>query len=105
MNCAGGEEPNLRAYRLRKHGLILFDEIVASQVAAQRKLFQAQSAPVQLGCSATNCYSYEVFVWRTKMVLASNNWHTSLASLSAGDQEWLHANSIVLNVVEAMWVQ
>ena len=49
VNCASGAEPELRAYRLRKHGLILFDEIVAPQVACHRKLFQAQSAPVQLG--------------------------------------------------------
>ena len=64
VNCASGVEPNLRAYRLRLHGLILFDEIVAKQVAEQRELFQAQNAPVQLGCSATNCHSYDVFVWR-----------------------------------------
>ena len=104
VNCASGEEPNLRAYRLRLHDLILFDEIVAKQVADQRKLFQAQSAPVQLGCSATNCHSYDVFVWRKKLVLASNNWHTTLATLSPGDQEWIHANSIVLDVEEAMWI-
>ena len=104
INCASGEEPNLRAYRLRRHGLILFDEVTADQVAAQRKLFQAQAAPVQLGCSATNCHSYEVFVWKTKLVLASNNWHTSLSALSPGDQEWINANSIVLDVTEAMWV-
>ena len=103
INCASGMEPNLRAYRLRIHGLILFDEIVAAQVAQQRKLFQAQSAPVQLGCSATNCHSYEVFVWRTKLVLASNNWHSSLAKLCAEDQDWIHRNSIILDVEEAMW--
>ena len=104
INCASGDEPNLRAYRLSLHGLILFDEIVAGQVAGQRKLFQAQSAPVQLGCSATNCHSYDVFVWRKKLVLASNNWHTSLAGLSPADQEWIHANSIVLDVEEEMWL-
>ena len=104
VNCAGGTEPNLRAYRLTRHGLILFDEIVAEQVAAQRKLFQAQAAPVQLGCSATNCYSYEVFNWRKRLVLASNNWHTSLLELSPGDQEWIKSNSIVLDITEQMWV-
>ena len=103
LNCASGAEPDLRAYRLRKHGLILFDEIVAQQVVAQRKLFQAQSARVQLGCSATNCHSYDVFVWRTKMVLASNNWESSLAELSDSDQAWVVANSIVLQVNEPMW--
>ena len=103
MNCASGAEPELRAYRLSKHDVILFDEIVASQVAEQRKLFQAQSAPVQLGCSATNCHSYGVFVWRKKMVLASNNWESSLAHLTAADREWVVANSIVLSVTEPMW--
>ena len=103
INCASGAEPELRAYRLRKHGLILFDEIVASQVACQRKLFQAQSAPVQLGCSATNCHSYGVFVWRKKMVLASNNWESSLTLLSDPDREWVDANSIVVSVMEPMW--
>ena len=103
VNCSSGAEPELRAYRLSKHGLILFDEIEAEQVARQRKLFQAQSAPVQLGCSATNCHSYEVFVWRKKLVLASNNWESSLAYLSAPDRAWIVANSIVLCVAEPMW--
>ena len=102
VNCASGDEPNLRAYRLRRHGLILFDEIVASQVAQQRKLFQAQSACGGRGLF-WNCHSYDVIVWRKRLVLASNNWHTSLAGLSVPDQEWIHANSIVLDVEEAMW--
>ena len=103
VNCASGAEPELRAYRLRKHDLILFDEVVAPQVACQRKLFQAQSAPVQLGCSATNCHSYPIFVWRKKLVLASNNWESSLTLLSEADREWVDANSIVLGVLEPMW--
>ena len=103
VNCASGAEPELRAYRLSKHDVILFDEIVASQVAEQRKLFQAQSAAVQLGCSATNCHSYDVFVWRKKMVLASNNWETSLMHLTEADREWVNSNSIVLSVTEPMW--
>ena len=105
VNCASGAEPNLKAYRFRKHGLILFDEVEAEQVAAQRKLFQAQASPVQLACSSTNCFSYEVFVWRKKLVLASNNWHSSMARLNAPDQDWILANSIVLDVLEPMWCE
>ena len=105
VNCASGAEPDLRAYRLSKHDLILFDEIQAQQVADQRKLFQAQSAPVQLGCSATNCHSYEVFVWRKKMVLASNNWFSSLAAASDADRAWIVANSIVLVIDQPMWIE
>ena len=84
---------------------MLFDDIEAEQVAAQRKLFQAQATPVQLACSATNCDSYEVFVWRKKLVLASNNWHSSLGMLPAEDRAWIQANCIVLDVHEQMWCE
>ena len=103
INCASGAEPDLRAYRLSKHAVILLDEIIPQQVVSQRKVFQAQSAPVQLGCSATNMYAYEIYVWRKKFVLASNNWDSSLSQLSAADQDWIRANSIVLRVTEPMW--
>ena len=104
VNCAAGHEPDLRAYRIRKHDLILFDEIEAPAVAAQRKLFQAPATEVQLGCSATNCHSYAVWVHRRKFVLATNNWTTSLKTLSDGDREWIEANSYMLDVSAPMWV-
>ena len=103
VNCSSGAEPDLKAYRFRRHDVVLFDEIEAEQVASQRKLFQAQASPVQLACSSTNCYSYEVFVWRKKLVLATNNWHRSLKQLPSEDRAWIQANSIVLDVHEAMW--
>ena len=77
INCSAGVEPDLTGYRLSRHGLLLFDEIEAGHVTAQRKLFQAQAAPVQLGCSATNCHIYEVFVWYKSLVLCANTWHSS----------------------------
>jgi len=104
IDCAGGLEPDMRAYRLRKHGLVLFDEIKADQVAAQRKLFQAGSSEVQMGCSAANCHSYPVYVWRKKLVLAGNDWHESVASLPPDDKDWIKCNCIVLDVTEQMWV-
>ena len=63
--------------------MILFHEVEAEQVANQRKLFQAQSSPLLMACSARNCFSYEVQVWRKKLVLARKNWHSSLSMLSA----------------------
>ena len=104
LNCAAGTEPDLRAYRLCRHGLILFDEISAAVVCKQRKLLQASAAPVQLGCSATNCHSYSVFAHRTRMVLASSVWHPSRKTLSPDDQAWLDANTIVLDVDAPMWM-
>ena len=104
VNCASGREPDLRAYRIRTHDLILFDEIEAPAVAAQRKLFQAPAAEVQLGCSATNCHSYTVWTHRRKFVLATNNWASSLKCVSAADREWIAANSLLLNVDAPMWL-
>ena len=104
LNCAAGTEPDLRAYRLTRHGLLLFDEISAPVVCKQRKLFQASAAPVQLGCSATNCHSYSVFVHRVRMVLASNVWHSSKKTLSQDDQDWLDANTVVLDINVPMWL-
>lgn len=105
LNRAAGTEPELRAYRLTRHGLILFDEISAPVVCKQRKLFfQACAAPVQLGCSATNCHSYSVFVHKVRMVLASNVWHSSKKTLSQDDQGWLDANTVVLDIDAPMWL-
>ena len=105
VNCSSGKEPDIRAYRLSRHGVILFDEVEATQVVAQRKMFQACASAVQLGCSATNCHSYTVFLWQKRLVLASNKWHTTVAMLSQEDQAWIEANSMVLDVESPMWVE
>ena len=105
INCAGGAEPDLRAYRLSKHGLLLFDEIRAEQVASQRKLFQSSNSDVQLGCSATSCHSYPVYLWRKKLVLASNCWHESVAAQQPDARDWIKCNSIVLDVTEPFWIE
>ncbi len=103
LNCAAGHEPDLRAYRLRKHGLILFDEIEAQAVLRQRKLFQACAAPVQLGCSATNCHRYSVVVHRKKLVLAPNRWEGFMKGMGDEDVDWLKKNSFVLRVSKPLW--
>ena len=104
VNCASRDEPDLRAYRLRQHGLILFDDIVPRQVVSQRALFQADGARVQMGRSAIHMNSYEVCVWRTKIVLVSSDWDVHVSQLSAADQHWVNTNSFVLCVTEPMWI-
>ena len=104
VNCASRDEPDLRAYRLRQHGLILFDDIVPQQVVSQRQLFQADCARVQMGRSAIHMNSYEVCMWRTKIVLVSSDWDVHVSQLSAADQHWVNTNSFVLCVTEPMWI-
>ena len=57
INCAAGQEPDLRHYKCGQHEGILFDEIDPAAVSRQRLLFQAGSNGVQLGCSNTNIFS------------------------------------------------
>ena len=104
INCAGGTEPDMRAYRLSEHGLVLFDEIQAHQVAAQRLLFQSSDYDVRLGRKAANNHHYSISLWRKKLVLTCNNWHESVASLPPEAKTWINSNSIVLDVKARMWL-
>ena len=102
---AAGQEPDLRGFRYGQHEVVLFDEIRARIVAQQRKLFQACAAEVQLGCSATNCHSYTVFLFRVKLVLCSNSWAGSMEELRGEDQAWLRENMVYVAVQEPLWCE
>ena len=103
VNCAAGGEPDLRGFRFQEHGLILLDEIEADAVAAQRKLFQASTAAVQLGTSPTNIHVYTVYVHGVMIVCCSNNWTASLERLSADDANWIRKNSVYYHVTEPLF--
>lgn len=102
--CSNGQTPDLRGFKFTEHKLVLYDEIEAPLIAAERKLFQASNSLVQLGGSATNCHSYEILVHRVMMVCASNNWESSLARCSDADREWINSNSIYVYVDTPLWV-
>ena len=68
-------------------------------ILAQKKLFQAPPVDVRLGCSATNCHAYDVFVSGVAMMVCTNTWFDDLDELKKpSDRAWLEANSIVVNV-------
>ena len=93
----------MRGYRFGLHRLIIFDEVCPATVMKQRKLFQAGPAEVQLGCSATNCYAYEVYVHKVMLVLCSNEWRGRLTEISEDDRAWLHANSHFFFADSPLW--
>ena len=103
VNCSGESAFDLREFRFGVHGLVLFDEIVGSQVQSNRKLFQAGVTPVQLGSSSTGIYTYSVFLHAVRLVCCSNEWQRSLAELPVEQQEWLRANSIYVFVESPLW--
>ncbi|MCP4243842.1 MAG: hypothetical protein GY772_25090 [bacterium] len=105
VDCAAAVEPNLRKSERGTHELILFDEGKPQMVVTRKKLFQASIDPVQLGASATNAYSYELWLHRVKMVIASNRWKEDMSLLGASDRAWLEANSVYCAVSEPLWEQ
>ena len=98
VNCGAGAAPDLHGFKYNQHGLILFDEISPFQVIKEKLLFQAGTGELQLGTSSTNCHAYTVFVWKTRIVLATNTWRTELAEMPEEDQEWLVRNSFYMRV-------
>ena len=104
VNCAAGGDPNLRDYRYSKHGLVLLDEIKADTIANQRKMFQCGPTEVQLGTSATNSFSYSVYLFRIRLVLCTNHWHSSMAALPQEDRDWISANSVVVECRTHLYV-
>ena len=105
VSLAGGAAIDLRAYRMWKHTLILFDEADPAQIVAQKKLFQAGPMPVQLQTSTTNCHAYTAYVGGKMLVVCSNVWMSGLRNLCHEDHEWLVRNSVYVHVDEPMWVQ
>ena len=105
VNCAAGTEPDLRNLDPALHKGILFDEAMPEMVLSQRRLFQSPPCTVDLGCSATNCHKYEVFVSGVMMIVCSNTWSGHVAELEhEGDREWLSSNSVLVHVNEPLWL-
>jgi hypothetical protein len=104
LNMAGGKDPDLRTYDAMRHDVLIWDECAPAQVLANRKLFQACAASIQLGTSSTNVYAFEVYCGGKKFVVSSNVWCESLKGCAPGDADWLTANSYVLKVLDKMWI-
>jgi hypothetical protein len=74
-------------------------------VAANRKLFQAPAAWVDLGHSPTGRDVYRVLLCDSILVVCSNGWSAQCAALpSDDDRDWLSKNSVHVAVSEKMFV-
>ena len=102
VNCASCPEPDLRALT-PKHRLILYDEASCEMVLKQKKLLQGPPDDVLLGCSTTNCHSYNVFVSGVGMVICSNTWFAELEGLDRQeDRDWLN-HHVVWSLSPICW--
>ena len=79
---------------------ILLDE-VADPSFIVNKLLQAHVDGAILGQSATQMYTYEVFLWRIPIILTTNNW--DLTRLTEAELDWVRANCVAVHVAEPVF--
>ena len=104
VNCAGVEDPPLRAFNRSKHRLILFDEASTHMVLKNKRLFQAPNTPVIVGSSPTNALAYSVLLGDTLLVVSSNDWARELAALPESQRDWLVGNMVFVSVQEKLYL-
>ena len=96
------DHPDLRAFRRHHHKAVLLDEVAHPRfVVGNKKLLQAHVDGAILGQSATQLYTYEVFLWRVPIVLTTNNW--DLGGMSAADADWIGANCVAVHIAEPVY--
>ena len=94
--------PDLRGFRRGHHLCLLLDEMSSPEfIAKNKKLLQAHVDGAKLGQSATQLYSYNVFLWRVPIIITTNNWN--LNDLEAVDREWVESNCIPVHINEPVW--
>ena len=104
VNCATCAEPPLRDYNCNQHEVVFFDEVKPQMVIKQKRLYQAPNVFITLGCSPTNKDTYKVYMYGTKIVLASNTWEHDVNHLeNPQDRDWLRKNQVYIKVTEPLW--
>ena len=85
----------------RKQFLSSFVKASPSFISGNKKLLQAHVDGAILGQSATQLYTYEVFLWRVPIILTTNNWN--LTGLTPPEREWVEANCVAVNIAEPVF--
>ena len=96
------EHPDLRGFRRDEHRAILLDEMQSAEfIVANKKVLQAHVDGAILGQSATQLFTYEVFLWRVPIILTTNNWNYT--SFCEADKDWIRANCVEELVDTPVW--
>ena len=96
------EHPDLRSFQRHQHLAILLDEVQdPSFIVKNKKLLQAHVDGAILGQSATQMFTYEVFLWRVPIILTTNKW--DLSGMSAADLDWVRSNCVDVHITEPVY--
>ena len=66
-----------------------------------KKLLQAHVDGAILGQSATQMFTYQVFLWRVPIILTTNNW--DLTGLSEAELDWVRSNCVAVHIAEQVY--
>ena len=97
VNCQGlgTSIPSLREVVPGETMCIVFDEISAEQVLANKLVFQAGPWPVTLGQSACGQHAYSLDLYALPMICCSNDFKTTEADgLSEDAAAWIKGNML-----------
>ncbi len=95
-------QTNLRPFRRHEHRAILLDEMQSAEfVVANKKVLQSHVDGAILGQSATQLYTYEIFLWRVPIIITTNNW--SYEEFSEADRDWIRSNCVEVCVDSPVW--
>eukprot|EP00929_Paragymnodinium_shiwhaense_P115507 TRINITY_DN8443_c0_g1_i2.p1 TRINITY_DN8443_c0_g1~~TRINITY_DN8443_c0_g1_i2.p1 ORF type:complete len:572 (+),score=60.98 TRINITY_DN8443_c0_g1_i2:98-1813(+) len=102
-DCSQSQHPDLRDWDPMIQRCIILDEIKLPAAMALKRLIQAPADPVQMGTTATQQWSYRVWVARTGFVLTSNTFRSEFEKLPKEDQDWIRRNAIVVHVTDYLY--
>ena len=103
LNCSNLKDICLDGFDCLKHQAILWDEASASLVSNNRKVFQHPLCEVDLGHSPTGQHVRRYFLGNCCSIITTNKWYEDVEKLTAGDQKWLGANMVVVDVQQPLW--
>ena len=73
-----GAHPDLKSFDRERHDAVLLDEMSSPRfVVDNKKLLPAHVDGDILGQSPTQFFAYEVWLWKTAIMLTTNNWEYS----------------------------
>jgi len=91
------EHPDLHGFRRHHHVAVLLDEVADPIfIVNNKKLLQAHVDGAILGQSATQMFTYEVFLWRVPIILTTNKW--DLSGLTDAELDWVRSNCVAVHV-------
>ena len=102
VDVQGAQHPDLKSFVRGRHKAVLLDEVASPAfVISNKKLLQAHVDGALLGQSATQLYSYFVFLWRVPIILTTNNWDYS--AFTEADKNWLDTNCVAVHIGTRVW--